>query len=59
MTISDYLFLIPLAILIGLVALGAYNVVSPECRYEDGDGAAERHPVRRGPAGLRKGEGGG
>lgn len=42
MTISDYFFLVPLAIVIGLVALGAFMWSLRSAQYEDLDGAAER-----------------
>jgi cbb3-type cytochrome oxidase maturation protein len=42
MTLSDYFFLIPIALVIGLAALGAFLWSLRNAQYEDLDGAAER-----------------
>jgi cbb3-type cytochrome oxidase maturation protein len=39
---TDYLYLVPIALVIGLVALGAFIWALRSGQYDDLDGAAER-----------------
>jgi cbb3-type cytochrome oxidase maturation protein len=39
---TDYLYLVPIAVVIGLVALGAFIWALRSGQYDDLDGAAER-----------------
>lgn len=39
---SDYLYLVPIALVLGLVGLGAFMWTLRNGQYEDLDGAAER-----------------